>query len=203
MKSLVPFLVFSHFSIFCFAQKNVVFPIDATSNKVTFSQIVDVENKTKAQLYSDAQKWMAAFNTSNNLKVIQSFENDGEIIAQGIIKVKCSDNSLFSSCEGCRDYDLVYTLNVFVKENKFKFEITNFILQYQKGKSAMGMAAYGVVAGNIKDNEIIAKNFEEFYPIKKKACKDSWNAMFITVDEGISNVISSFTIALKKKEENW
>lgn len=114
MKSLF-LCLFLSFSVFnSFAQKDSI---------IKYSGIVVIEGATKEQLYQRARSWFNdAFKSSKDVIQIQDKET-GEIAGKGIIK-----SSITVRMFGSHDYEapFSFSMKVFVKDGKFKYDITNF-----------------------------------------------------------------------------
>jgi hypothetical protein len=91
----------------------------------TFSEVVEVPNVTKDELYIRGKSWFAkTFKSANN--VIQMDDKDaGKIIGKGAIMIEsnctiCGASGIHTSNGG----PVSFTIEVSFKDNKFKYDIT-------------------------------------------------------------------------------
>jgi hypothetical protein len=109
--SLIPFYLFSQ-SI----------TIDEKTGLYSYSEILEFDNKTKSELFTKCNEWIALQYRSAN-DVIQFIDKDnGKIIAKGIIRI------VVNGFEG----NVRHTLIIDTKDNKVRATYTNFIY-YAKG----------------------------------------------------------------------
>ncbi len=131
------------------------FPIDTTSHKVDYKGVSTIENKNKKKLFLNAKEWFAKnFSSLNHGNALTNetfnagitFEDTtrGKIIGTGIIDVhyKTKDGSDVSG-------GIVgYSITLMVKDNKYKYEITEF---NHKGYKFTGTHDLGLIEEWAKD----------------------------------------------------
>lgn len=131
MKKLIIFAFLLSSCFFSFSEKKVwkdpnakeLMPLDA-NGKIVYTEVVEMPNVIKDALYSRAYEWFAkSFKDAKN--VIQMQDKDaGKIIGKGIfdgINVKCCMG--LSSVIGY----VQFTLSIYLKDGKYKYEITDFV----------------------------------------------------------------------------
>lgn len=93
--------------------------IDSTTNKVSFKEVVSLENTPKDAIYLRAREWFAnTFKSSQN--VIQMDDKDGgKLIGKGFSK------SSFKYLGIVLYFKIWYTINITIKDNKYRIEITD------------------------------------------------------------------------------
>jgi hypothetical protein len=175
MKKLLFTYVFL-LSISLFAQK----PLE-------YNSIIEVEGITKNDIYVQVNDWLATtFNSAND--VIQMADKDaGKFIAKG--QVNYSSGKMMYNCS---DGVLSFTIKVSVRDNKFRFILTQ-INHKARGNSTCEF-------GTITDAEL--------FQIKgggKKWKNKVWLDIKSKAVDLHSNLLSSITDKVKKfdKDEDW
>lgn len=105
-------------------------PLDEKTGKITFTEVVTVDDSTatKDQLYSRAREWFArTFKSSQN--VLQMDDKElGKLIGKGN----------FSIIPGLylTDSRVDFTLSIYLKDGRYKYELTDFNhVSYKSGYS--------------------------------------------------------------------
>lgn len=147
----------------------IIMPFNDDSTKINYYQVVDVPNLTKAEILDLLQKWSIAYFPFKKNALAKT-----EVLADGIIL-----RSNFRVQMGNPSTDeryLFYTLEVGVKEGKYKLEFNNFLL----GKS--------------KDNEL-----ENFYEIKK--LRKPRQLLFRDIHEAVIKIKNALVSSIVKKKD--
>lgn len=159
------------------------FPISDKTGKICYTEVVHVDSTvTKEILYYNAREWFAkSFKSAND--VIQMDDKDaGKIIGKGSFKVERLP-FLVSDDIGNAGW-INFTISVFVKPGRYKYEITDFFHQPNR--------AFG--AGSF-DNP------------QRMNSKKSWKHIQNQTKREISLIISSLKkeMSLKKisNDEDW
>jgi hypothetical protein len=87
-------------------------PIDSTTHLITYTGIVQA-NGTQSELYSRAREWFAK--TYNSAQSVIQMDNNSEIVGKALMQVYDKGKCGFIN----------YTISVFFKDGKYKYEITN------------------------------------------------------------------------------
>lgn len=98
------------------------FPIDPDTKKITYSEVIKLDSTIrKADLYSRAMEWFAKTYISSNEVIQMADREEGRIIGKAVMKVYYKSMG--------REYPskLRYTVSIFVKQGRYKYEITDFI----------------------------------------------------------------------------
>jgi hypothetical protein len=139
------FIIFSLIiSLFSFKNVNcqnedIKLPIDSITGEILFINVVKLDSISKDELFSRALSWYAKYYKSSK-SVIQSEDRiGGVIIAKPLFKVYTV--GLFGE-EIAPGHDVNYTVSVFVKDGKYKVEVTNFILNNTSKIPASGKGEY-------------------------------------------------------------
>jgi len=91
------------------------------NNKITFTKIIDVEETSAGELFVRARKWLSDYYNSAETIIDLEDKEQGIIIAKPLGQVGI--NSTF----GLVYVKMNYTINLYVKDNKYKYEITDLI----------------------------------------------------------------------------
>jgi hypothetical protein len=95
-------------------------PLDSLTRKVTYQGVVTVPGATQAELYSRAREWFAtSFGSAKGVLEMDDRES-GKLIGNAV----GSYNQRFMGKDGA--VGLWRTINVQVKDGRFKYVITNF-----------------------------------------------------------------------------
>lgn len=115
------FLLFSIslFSVSAFSQK---LPVDSETQKVAFSEVVEVPGVNKNELYGRALTWFAkTYGSSKSVLEIQD-KDGGKLFGKGLTDVTFKNPPMGSMYGGT----VSYTISVIVKDGKYKYSITDF-----------------------------------------------------------------------------
>ncbi|SHJ63548.1 protein of unknown function [Arenibacter nanhaiticus] len=156
---------------------------------LTFSDVVEVENVLSTNLYNRAKLWFAsAYKSSNDVLQVENKE-EGMLIGKGSISYEQPFLSGMNTTVG----NVNYLIKIFVKDGRYKYEITNFI---HHGASE----SFGLITTD--DN----------YPrnTKKSALKWEnrvWNDIKNQVDLEVRSLIPSIKEGMREsiasENENW
>ena len=102
-------------------KESLILPIDSITNKITYSGVVKIDSVNKQELYSRAREWFAKA-YKNSSKVIQMEDKEsGKIVGKAMIEV-------YGSTLGIRNEggNINYTISIYIKEGRYKYEVTDF-----------------------------------------------------------------------------
>lgn len=131
MKKIIIFAFLISLCVFSFSEKKVwkdpnarqILPKDETG-KIVFTEVVEVPNVTKDQLYSRAYEWFAkTFNSAQNVIQMQDKEN-GKIVGKGIFDEMNASGTL--GMGGVKGY-AKFTISIYLKDGKYKYEVADFV----------------------------------------------------------------------------
>ena len=178
-----------------------MFPINDETQKITYSTIGEIKDKSQTKLYDLAKAWISSKILTEDNSLILDDKEAGKMIAKGGFRVEYVDKGLLSSC-GLK-YNLVYTIKVFIKENRYKCEITDLKFQKYKSGGYTGVYwGYGMYTGKARPDEVIEYDLEDYYPVEKKqSCKNSWENIFQDIDKEIKEITESLRIAMNEKDD--
>ena len=174
MKTLLKFtflFIFAFTSCKIFGQD---LPVDAETKLISYTKVVDAPETSKAELYSRANEWFAK-NYKSAQSVLQMQDKEaGKLVGKAICKTTL------------RGYDagyVNYTISIFVKDNKYKYEVTN--LYHDKGLSQIGS---GGVLENEKPDCGGLKMFTK-----------QWLTIKTQTDADVNALIANLTLAMSEK----
>lgn len=180
----------------CTAQE---LPTNEATGKVNYSDIVDAPGISKKLLFDRAKKWLASKHSPANPYAI-NYENEqeGSIIGTGS----------FSLPSERRRYLVQFAIRILIKDGKFKYELTDLMMQYRSaaGSSGGGFAFYS--GSSYRDAETIEYTIETFYPSRVKSRKPviKWfdeinRESFELIDRQMKANANSLKQAVAAKEE--
>ena len=190
--SIALFLMFS-ITVFC-KNETPVLPIDSISKKITYTDKVFVDSATnKQELFSRAREWFAKTYKSSS-KVIQMEDKEsGKIIGKALMQVY--HKGLGMSFES--GY-INYTFSIYIKDGKYKYEVTDFYHTGQYVGNGKRIADYGTCENmiNTTDNDL---GFSR---------QSTYNYYLFQMDNNIKSLIVDLKTAMAVKGEglnndNW
>lgn len=167
-------------------------PIDSLTNKITYSEIVYVDSlANKQELFSRVREWFAkAYKSSTNVIQMEDKEN-GKIVGKALLKI------YFTALGMQQDGGYInYTIAIYIKDGKYKYEITDF---YHTGiyvNSSVGKQPDGGAC------EILIKEKKGFWG---NSYKRTYERYIFQMDENIKALVSDLKAAMttKTKNEEW
>lgn len=173
MKTIVTLIWLLLATSFAYAQDTLV---DKETGLVTFTGVVRVDSTlSKAELYSRAREWFAR--TYNDADKVLSMDDraSGKLLGKAFQNIK-----IYSSYE-----KMHYQISVFVKDGRYKYEITN--LRYQD---------YGTDADPFRPRVPAETHFVRGYYKNGKTRPVSDRYRRATV-EGIQSLIASLEASMR------
>ncbi len=143
--------------IFCmipFYVSSQTLPYDSTTSKITYSEVVDVNEATEKKLYELAQQWVAA-NSQGQYPLTITFDNNTNT-------VQLNGGLTYPSKE--KKIDCLFTIKIQTKDGRYKFEFTNFQLSHttEAGSSGGGFGYYS--KSTYQEAQTFQYPLEQFYP---------------------------------------
>jgi hypothetical protein len=127
MKKNILFVVMFMLTIFSIQakdeKKELVFPVNE-AGKIIYTEVIEMPNLTKDILYTRAYEWFAkSFNDAKNVIQMQDKEA-GRLIGKGSFgDINVSINFGLVGVKG----NVNFTISVYLKDGKYKYEITDFV----------------------------------------------------------------------------
>jgi hypothetical protein len=196
IKPLFFFSAFTLFSVFtAFGQKETpILPIDSSTSKITYSEVVYIDSLTnKLELFSRAREWFAkAYKSSTDVIQMEDKES-GKIVGKALMQVY--HRALGSNYPS--GY-INYTISIYMKDGRYKYEITDFHHTGQYVSGGNRISDYGVCEKmiNTKD-KTMGISYQKTY-----------NYYLYQMDKNIKNLIielkdAMITKTINTKKDDW
>lgn len=108
---------------FCFAQvttDNPVIPVNPLSHKIDYLEVVKNDTLSKEQIYTCVREWFNRNFETGHCVILMDDYKAGHLMARGTIFAKHPRGI------GSVGYTVSFTLDIFVKEGKYRYEATDF-----------------------------------------------------------------------------
>lgn len=136
---LINLMLFVFLSIIAFGQQKtkVDLPIDSSTNLISFSSVVERPNTPKDKLFDAIRTWATTNNVISEKSIKTADQSSGEIV------IEAKDQLSYLNTSFC---SVKYNVIVFIKDNKYKYIIRNFIhegCQRRIGNDVSSMKSIG------------------------------------------------------------
>jgi len=169
--------------------------------KICYQGVVEIPQKNKTQLYKEAKEYVLLNYINKGCPVILDEENE-RIYVKGAFKVRFR-KFYFPFFFSTKKYDEVYTMKIYFKDNKIRYDISDIFIQRKLNAKATGYYwGYGVSTTTIKESEILKYDLEKLYI---KRYRGKFYRLFQDSDNGTKGEIEKFSNYLKKDNNmnNW
>lgn len=157
-------------------------PRDPDTKQVTYTGVVEVPGATQAQLYSRAFEWVAKrYNSAKDVVQMQDKES-GKIVVKGITTGHAAKGHEYGT--------VTHTFSLYMKDGKYKYDITNFRHEY----FATGRYAGDYSLGPFEDDEPKLK-----MALANGAIKKSWNILRRNTEADIKALITDLEATMTAK----
>jgi hypothetical protein len=181
------------------AVKEEMLPADPNTRKVSYADIVEAPGSRKAGLFNAAKKWILTKNSPTNPYMV-SFENEagGSVTGKGTFMLPGNR----------RNYAVLFTINIGVKDGKYRYDFTDFMIQYktEAGSSGGGYAYWG--HSSYHEAQTLEYSLETFYPSRLRSHKPSikWyeeidKKSFRSIDQTMESIVGSLKEAMSVKQD--
>lgn len=106
-------------------------PRDSDTGKISFTDVVEVKGASKDQLFKRARTWMTNYYKNEQFAI--NNKEDGRLAREGMF------SKTYNSPNGEATDDNFYTISVFIRDGKYKYEVTDIVAQGRKSKNRMSM----------------------------------------------------------------
>lgn len=129
-------------------------PIDSASHKVTYTDVVQVPGASKAELYTRARAWFATSFASAKAVLEMDDVQAGQLIGN-------ATGYYYARFMGADAKTTLWrTINVQIKDGRYKYTITNFAVDIQKGRvNATPIESFFVQSRYTYDKEGVPKPY--------------------------------------------
>jgi hypothetical protein len=150
-------------------------PVDSDTHKVTYSGVVEVAGATQAQLYSRAYEWVVrTYKSAPDVLQMQDKES-GKIILKGYTH---------ALVRGRECGPVSHTFSIYLKDGRYKYDITDFVNTNQTSRGDYGMGAF--------ENEKPSISMPGMNGIIQK----SWNILRRNTDADIKAMVADLQAAM-------
>jgi hypothetical protein len=121
MKKLILTAALASLSVISYAQK---FPVDPETKKITYTEVVEVPGMKKEDLYKRAKAWYVTSTGVTKLALELEDPETGKLLGKVNNPIKVNNPPLQNKFEVG---SVVYNITVIVKDDKYKYIITDFV----------------------------------------------------------------------------
>ena len=160
-------------------------PIDSITGKITYTEIIHADKLSKNDLYSKINEWFAkSYNSATDVIQLNSKE-DGKIIGKGLFVFTVIHR--YNNIKTPVLIKVAYTLSIYIKDNKFKYEISSFYTITEMGQSPL--ESYSTDKEKMKED--LKKTFKNENQLEKRVVEQiEFNqAILEKTDKEVSNII--------------
>jgi hypothetical protein len=160
-------------------------PIDSVSGKITYKEVVFVDSLTnKQELFSRAREWFAKAYKSSKSVIQMEDKESGKIVGKALM-------SIFFKYGGMQPGgNINYTISVYLKDGKYKYEITDF---YHTGISGN----YPIPDGGTCENLMTSNK-----GIYGMSYNNTYGLYLFQMDKNIKDLVFDLKNAMKTKMAN-
>jgi hypothetical protein len=177
------------FGLFGQKQKNVTptLPFDDETKRITYSEVVTVDSSTtKNELYSRGREWFAkAYKSSTDVLQMDDKES-GKIVGKALMQVY--HKALGSNYKS--GY-INYTISLYLKDGRYKYEMTNFHHTGQYAGNGNSIPDYGVCEDMVNTTK---KTMGMSY-------QKAFNYYLMQMHENIKDLILDLKTTMSKRAE--
>lgn len=166
----------------------------AQSDKLNYSDVIKVDGVSKNELYDRAMNWFAnSFRNANNVIQLTDKEN-GQITAKALFVY---NPNFFVGSGPVKGY-IRYTVSVYLKDGRYKYEITDFTHEPSNSPNAKSV---GIITNDLE------------YPGKEKRAanqkwmNNTWQDINKQIEANITPIVASLKDGMNKatesKNEDW
>lgn len=180
----------------------IIFLMTATSEaQTTFnkSEVVEVDSTIKAkQLYDAAQIWFVENFKSANAVIQIEDKEAGKIVGKGFFE---SHGDLGPMQHEYYMGDVYFILKVFVKDGRYKYELSDFTHDYRH----FGNYKYYNAIGSFDYSQSVPENAFHAPMSGQNLRQKAWTVFMQDVQKNIDTLITSLKASMKtaKKGDDW
>jgi len=163
------------------------------SEELVYSEVIQVENTTKAQLYNRAKMWFATtYNDSKEVLQVENKEN-GQLVGNAVFNYEPNVFRGNKQTEGV----IKYTIKLFLKEGRYKYIVGPFY--HEPHDNGYGIFTCGklTTAQEHPNPKALAKGWSD----------KVWKDVTTQTDNNVNALVNSFKKRMKKPIEsggdNW
>ncbi|WP_114937523.1 DUF4468 domain-containing protein [Mucilaginibacter endophyticus] len=183
-KSILTLIISLIMPLLSIAQKGdkIILPIDSSTNEVTYTAVVKVDSTSKDELYSRAKEWFAKTYNSARKVIDMDDKASGKIIGKGVSEGR------YSFMLTRYTFFTNYTISVFVKDGRYKYEIIPKSVEESSPTS-------------ISDGAIMFNYYVDIYNKDKGIKLGAAKKIILNMDDKSSALIQSLKSAMITKSD--
>ena len=151
-------------------------PVSAETHRITYTGVVEVPGVSKDDLYTRATEWFAKTYNSSNAVLQMQDRAAGELVGKPVLPTTV--RSLGANYPAGI---VKYTISVYLKDGKYKYEITDLV------HDAVGSKLCS--AGPLENEKTGCMSMT----------KGQWNEIKAQTDRAMQSLVASLSTALSKK----
>lgn len=190
MKQFILIFLFSAFlTLNLSAQKSTTpsLPIDSITGRITYTAIVSVDSvSSKQQMYLRAREWFAKTYRSSKDVIQMEDSVSGKIIGKALMQVYNKGLGMLHNSGYIN-----YTISVFVKNGRYKYEVTNF---YHTGQYISG--------GNIPDYGSCDNMINTTDKMMGMSMQKTYNFYLSQLDDNIKLLLEDLKVFMEQPQTN-
>jgi hypothetical protein len=113
----------------CLSVKAQTVPVDTVSKTVAYAEVVTVDSISKDELYTRAREWFAKTYRSSQSVIQMDDKSSGKIVGKGSER-----GQVYAAPLIYNPFTERYTISITVKDNKYRYEITDFTTQVDRNQ---------------------------------------------------------------------
>lgn len=174
-------------------------PINQTTSKVSYSDVVTQNGESSAKLLAKAKKWLLTKNSEQNpYSITLENEKDGTLVGKGTFALPVDR----------RKYVVQFAVNIATKDGKCKYDLTDLVVQFRTkaGSSGGGWGYYS--SSSYREAETLEYSLETFYPSRLTSKKPviEWyeeirKPALAAIDREMQSIVSSLKQAITTTED--
>lgn len=157
------------------------------SGKVQFTEVVEMEGRTKDELFSAAKNWFMPYFSEQSEEIYQNDRYEGKLAGQFNMFMEIDMYGKLANAGA-----ITYNMQLFVKDGKYKYNISG--LEHEANRSRLGSA--GAIENDVP--ECGTRNMQQRYwnDIRKQA-HSNFIALVGSLKEGMKKVSQN------NPEDDW
>ncbi|SIS86163.1 hypothetical protein SAMN05421766_104450 [Zobellia uliginosa] len=177
--------------------QETVYQVD-NNNHIFFEEVIEFPNRSKKELSDEITKYLKV----NDFTI--QYQDENEIYATGKFDARYRGHFLIFF--NTKEFNCVYDLKINLKDNKIRFQGTNYILLYKDVRinsyswfgngSAIGSSAWSTTK---IPTDVPKKTVEQFYPRKTK----TRNLLFPGLNRNMTELKTGIVSTVEESEDNW
>lgn len=183
MKKSVFTIVLALITTFVFGQDKLLGILPLNDGKVTYSGVVQVDNMNKDELYKMTRRWFIdTYKSAKDVIQLDDKEN-GEVIGKGFFETIWQVTFYYKM-----NINIWQTIKIQVKDNKYKYEITDFNVKYHSSASQYTSGS----------------NIDMPLELWNKGRDDNNKKTYTKIDLEVNSIITSLEKYIKSKpKDDW